>query len=209
MHEHPAFKGEAAAHIERLATQTAPLDARDRLPLLSIAFPALRQRPPEFLRALATLLDALAGSDGRVEVFEYALVRLCRVQLYEVLAPRARRAPVVAPKLYNLRSEVQALFSVLAREGQADAPTARAAYQIGVARLLPTDPPEYAPTLQWDALDRALVRLDFLPPSMKAALIEALVATVMHDRQIVLVEAELLRVVCASVHCPMPPLAVQ
>ena len=42
-------------------------------------------------------------------------------------------------------------------------------------------------------------------PEMRA-LIEALVVTVAHDRQVTLGEAELLRVVCASLHCPLPPL---
>jgi hypothetical protein len=64
-----------------------------------------------------------------------------------------------------------------------------------------------APSSGWIAdLDHALTRLDFLPPAIKQALIEALVMTVAHDRQVTLGEAELLRVVCASLHCPLPPL---
>ena len=63
------------------------------------------------------------------------------------------------------------------------------------------------PTSGWIAkLDHALTRLDFLPLAIKQALIEALVVTVAHDRQVTLGEAELLRVVCASLHCPLPPL---
>jgi len=200
------FPGDLPARIEALAVQMAQMDPADRLPLFEIAFPALRQRTPQELRALGTLLEQLTRTDGTVDVFEYALVRLCRLQIYEVLAPQARRAPVLAPKLYALRAEVQALFSLLARAGEGGATASRAAYLAGVNKLLPTDAPDYAPTLQWDALDRALLRLDFLAPPMKAALIEALVTTVMHDRQVTLAESELLRAVCASLHCPLPPL---
>ena len=40
----------------------------------------------------------------------------------------------------------------------------------------------------------------------KEQLVEAMVATVTHDQQLTLGEAELLRAVCASLHCPLPPL---
>ena len=42
--------------------------------------------------------------------------------------------------------------------------------------------------------------------SRKEQLVEAMVATVTHDQQLTIGEAELLRAVCASVHCPLPPL---
>ncbi|HKQ31491.1 MAG TPA: hypothetical protein VJS66_09415, partial [Burkholderiales bacterium] len=128
-------------------------------------------------------------------------------QLYEVLAPRARRAPVVAPKLFSLRAEVQSLLSVLARESTSDARKAQAAYEQGIRGLFQVQAPPYAPSVDWSALDRALVRLDLLAPMAKQALVEALVATVGHDGNVTLAEAELLRAVCASLHCPLPPLA--
>lgn len=195
------------ARVEALATDVVQLDPAQRLPLFEIAFPALRQHTPDELRTLASLVDKLAAADGELDTFEYALTRLLRLQLYEVLAPRARRTPTVTPKLYALRAEVQALFSVLARTGVNDMAAARAAYADGVKRLLPMPLPEYVPTATWDALDRALVRLDFLAPSVKEELIKALVSTVFHDGQPSLAEAELLRVICASLHCPLPPLA--
>ncbi len=43
-------------------------------------------------------------------------------------------------------------------------------------------------------------------PIAKEQLVEAMVATVTHDQQLTMGEAELLRAVCASVHCPLPPL---
>ena len=56
------------------------------------------------------------------------------------------------------------------------------------------------------ALDGALSRLDQLVPIAKEQLVEAMVATVTHDQQLTMGEAELLRAVCASMHCPLPPL---
>jgi hypothetical protein len=37
-------------------------------------------------------------------------------------------------------------------------------------------------------------------------LLEALLETLHHDRRIRPEEAEMLRAICASLHCPMPPL---
>ena len=142
-----------------------------------------------------------------MSVLDYALGRLLRVQLTEALTPRAGRPAQPVLKLHTLRSETQTLFAVMAQAGHDDARTARAAFDAGMRRLLPMAPPEFAPPSDWiTTLDRALTRLDSLPTAIKPSLIEALVLTVAHDRRVTLGEAELLRVVCASLHCPLPPL---
>ncbi|HJW82223.1 MAG TPA: M48 family metallopeptidase [Acidiferrobacterales bacterium] len=213
---------DALARLEALAGHGARLAPALRLPLLEIAFPALRQRPPEQLRALAVLVDELLRMDGQVSVLDYALGRLLRVQLTEALTPRAGRPAQPILKLHALRSEAQTLFAVMAQAGHDDERSARAAFDAGMRRLLPMAPPDindktngakrgraslFAPTSDWiTTLDHSLTRLDSLPPAIKQALIEALVLTVAHDRQVTLGEAELLRVVCASLHCPLPPL---
>jgi len=213
---------ELPPRIEALASQTTRLDASLRLPLMEIAFPALRHRPVAQLRALVALVDELLGLDGQVGVLDYTLGRLLRVQLTEALMPNSTRTSRAGLKLHALKSELQTLFSVMARSGHDDERSARAAFDAGMRRLLPMAPPEFehesntarqaaaatgARSSGWIAdLDHALTRLDFLPPAIKQALIEALVMTVAHDRQVTLGEAELLRVVCASLHCPLPPL---
>jgi hypothetical protein len=67
--------------------------------------------------------------------------------------------------------------------------------------------PAFNPVPGWSsALDRALRCLDGLPPTEKARLVEALGMTVVHDGQVMRSEAELLRAICAVLHCPLPPL---
>ena len=74
-------------------------------------------------------------------------------------------------------------------------------------QLYGANTPAYALPEPWVApLDRALTRLDALAPLGKQAVIEAMVATILHDRRVSLGEVELLRVICASLHCPVPPL---
>ena len=73
--------------------------------------------------------------------------------------------------------------------------------------LLPRERPSYSSIVGWPAqLDSALSRLDQLVPVAKEQLIDAMVRTVAHDQQLTLAEAELLRAVCAALHCPLPPL---
>jgi Zn-dependent protease with chaperone function len=206
LREQPDLPAGAIATIESFARDIAALNPALRLPLFELSFPALRRRTPEELRQLATLVEKLCRVDNRVTVFEYALARLLRLQLYEVLAPRARRTPIVAPKLFALRAEAQSLLSVLARESTGDAKVAQGAYDAGMRRLFQMQALPYVPSVDWVALDRALMRLDLLAPLAKQELIEALVLIVGYDGTVSLAEMELLRTVCASLHCPLPPL---
>ena len=47
--------------------------------------------------------------------------------------------------------------------------------------------------------------LDALEPHAKQLLVEAVTAAVSHDGHIRVAESELLRTVCAVLHCPLPP----
>ncbi len=195
----------SCAEVEALAPQVLGLDVSLRLPLLELAFPALRTRPRALLQNLVTLTEEIARLDGHASVFDYALTRLLRLYVTESLAPPV--APAHAQKLHNLHTEVQVLFSVLAEAGHRDAGAARLAFNAGVRHVLPANAPEYGPPRPWMVpLDRALMRLDTLPPLVKQPLIEALVTTVTYDRQVAVAETELLRVICALLHCPLPPL---
>lgn len=203
------LNAEATARVEMFAKQVARIGLANRLPLLELAFPGLRRRPAAQLRTLIALVEELLLADGRISVLDYAFSRLLRRQLDEAAAPRATlRAPHPAPKLLALRAEAQVLFSVMARAGNDEDRQARAAYDAGMRRLLPMGAPDYGVPEPWiDALDQALARLDQLPPLIKQQLIEALVMTVSQDQRVTLGEAELLRTVCASLHCPLPALA--
>jgi Zn-dependent protease with chaperone function len=192
-------------YIENLAVQLSRLDRAQRLPLFELAFPALRRRPPLELRQLIGMVDDLVRADGITTIFDYTLSRLLRQQLNETLSPQSVPSRTV-PKLYTLRHEAQTLFSLLAQSGHAQTNEARTAYEAGMRHLL-ADVPPYTPPDPWvELLDQALLKLDKLPPMVKQELITGLTITVLYDRQIMLAEAELLRVICALLHCPLPPL---
>lgn len=182
------------------------LDAELRLPLSEIAFSALRRRSPQELQQIMGTLGAVIKADGRVDVFEYCLSTLLHTELHEVMFHKppwghqrqtlARSAPAVA-----------ALLAVLARVGNDDPRRGEAAYQAGMQRVLPGQPIPFAPPQQGlVALDGAWPLLDGLEGTEKAGLIESLVLVISHDGVMTVDEVELLRTVCAVLHCPVPPL---
>jgi len=67
--------------------------------------------------------------------------------------------------------------------------------------------PPYLAIEDWpQRLSDSLRRLEKLHPFAKKAVIEGLVKTIAHDETLNVAEAELLRTVCAALHCPLPPL---
>jgi Zn-dependent protease with chaperone function len=195
-------------HLEAVVTLVAALAPEQRLPLVGLAFPALRQHTRQDLKALVAAIEEVTRLDGRFDVLDYALVRVLRTHLAEAAVPPSAPS-IFTAKLHALRNEVGVLFSIVARAGERDKHIAHRAYEAGTRQLLGSDAPPYAPPEPWMArLDRALTRLDRLAPLAKQSLIEALVTTVTHDRQINLGEMELLRAICASLHCPVPAMEV-
>jgi len=196
----------AREQVQQLAARVQGLHPSQRLPLASIALPALRQLPRERILALTKTITFLINADGQVGVFEYCLSRLLRQQLNEVLHPSAART-FGNKTLPDCKRSVQVLLTVLAQQGHADGSAARAAYLAGLQTVMPREALPFQPIESWiPALDAALTDLDQLKPQATAPLIDALLATLNHDGRITVAEAELLRVVCASLHCPLPPL---
>jgi Zn-dependent protease with chaperone function len=200
---------EHLALIEKLQSGINELGPAFRLPLMELAFPALRQRPHEQIQAFAALVDELITADGRVESFEYLLSRALLSHLRDVADP-GRPATRRRVKLVNSVQPLHVLFSVVARLGHGDdLKAARDAYQVGMLALLPgnVDWPAYDPPHDWVAkTDAALETLDRLPSIAKQELVKALTATISRDGTVTVSEAELLRAVCIILHCPLPPL---
>lgn len=194
-----------AQGTDELVEIAAAIHPAQRLPLAQMALPALRRRPPSELRLLIDTIDALIHIDGRVDVFEYVLARITRQQLRENLDPGHKLHGKA--KLSEVRNAGSALLAVLAHHGHSDPTIARHAYLAGAAVLFPGDAEPYAVISDWiRQLDEALPQLDGLMPAAKETLILALATTVSHDGRIVVEEAELFRLICSLLHCPLPPI---
>ena len=195
---------QTADAIAQLQSAIDALEPEQRMPALFRTFPALRQLTREERLQLLSGLNGMLQREGHVSLQNYVLRKLAQVQLSDDLNPRARARQL---PLNVVQKDIQVLFSVLAQHGHTDIESARRAYEVGVHHLLPRQRPSFESVQQWaPPLDLALSRLDQLAPIMKEQLVEALVKTVTHDQRLTLGEAELLRAVCATLHCPLPPL---
>ena len=201
-----ALGEDAGGKVAGLAAASRALHPMQRLPLASIAFAALRRLPRERMEGTRDLVQALATADGRVSLFEYCLAYLLRQQIAEALAPERVRT-TGRHSLKHAEAAVGNLLSILASEGHAGPAHAERAFAAGVAELGQGITPRFAMPGNWpDTLDATLAELDQLTPMAKSLLIAAMSRTIMHDGRIDVAEAELLRTVCAALHCPLPPL---
>lgn len=201
-----AVRGEReAARAAELHQGTENLHAALRLPLAALAFPTLRQRPATELNALQGLVNTVVEADGRIGAFEFVLARMLSVQLGDWLSP-AQASASGQRKLAEFEDDIALLLTVVADAGTARGDAARRAFTAGWSHLWPQSTRQPALPADWPrALHAALDRLDTLLPLAKQMLIEALVKTLALDGRVTVGEAELLRVVCASLHCPLPP----
>ncbi len=196
----------SAAALAALAPALGPLKTDQKMPLLQLALPALRQLKPEALDTFFTTLDELVYADGRVSVFEFALQKL----LLRNLALGGKPAAQVS-QIYSFNAvaaEISLVLSVLARTSHptdgAEESFADGAAQLrlldGHLALLPLD------QCGLDHLDAALDRLATASGPIKLRLLTAAAHAVAADGAIATTEAELLRAIAAALDVPMPPL---
>jgi Zn-dependent protease with chaperone function len=200
-----AFGDDVQRAVQAQASVLAALAPIARLPLVSLAFPALKQLPDGRQQTLLRALDELVKVDGRVDINEYCLARLLRIHLSEARLPR--RAPVDGvKKLPAARDSVILVCTIVAAAGCSDEAGARRAWLFAMQQAFPGEAIEWTPPpAAWQApFERALDDLDGLSPMAKELVIQALLRAVRADGQISVEEAELLRVICASLHCPVP-----
>ncbi|MBS7456061.1 M48 family metallopeptidase [Coralloluteibacterium stylophorae] len=195
----------AVAEIGRFRADVERLDPALRLPLAAMAFPRLRRRPRPQLELFVETVRTLSDADGLIDLFEYCLAQMLRVQVVEALDPGRHWRPG-RRRLDQVREPALCLLAVLAHAGHADEAAARRAFNAGVAALFADgtavayEPPCGGPQV----LDAAWPALDALDPLAKARLVEALAQAVGHDGRVGVAEAELLRATCAVLHCPLP-----
>ncbi|MGH8210313.1 MAG: M48 family metallopeptidase [Steroidobacteraceae bacterium] len=190
--------------IQRVIPLARQVDPMLRLAALQRAFPALRRSTAPQRKALAQLANDLIHADARLDVFEFCLAKLLETLLTDELDATPPHGTLT---LENAEAEISLLFATLAQIGTQDERAARMAYEVGISTVLPMRRPPFARLEDWPRqLSAALPRLERLHPFAKKAVIEGLVKTIANDEVLMDEEAELLRTVCALLHCPLPPM---
>lgn len=200
-----AFGDDVQQAVQTMVGELDALPPIARLPLVAIAFPALKQLPDGRQQTLLDTLDALVKVDGRVDLNEYCLARLLRLQLQEARQPR--RAPIDGlKKLPACRDSVILVCTIVSAAGCSDETSARRAWLMAMQNAFPGEAIEWSPPpAAWQApFESALNDLDGLMPVAKELVIQSLARAIHADGIVSVEEAELLRVICASLHCPVP-----
>lgn len=192
------------AWLDRLEPALSRLDTLQRLPLLELVFPALRQLKPRARQQLAAMLREVVVDDGDIGLLDWTLLRILERNL-----GRRQRVPRQLLPLTALESDVAVVLAALARNGNHRITSADGAFRDGWA-MLPYRKRMLAPSdgLDIRSLDRAAQRLERLKPLEKPRLLKAMAQCIEHDGQVNAAEAELFRAIADMLDCPMPPLQV-
>lgn len=182
-------------------------DRAARLPLLTLALPALGELPHADRAPLRSALRALAAADGAVTPFEWALLRLAERALAPAAGDRVRRAPARFVPLAARADAAAAVLSVLARAAHgAGEETAVAAFARGRRQLgdLPAVSLLPAAGCSLAALGEAVDALADIAPACRRRLLAGCIEAVLHDGVLQAAEADLLRALAALWDCPLP-----
>jgi Zn-dependent protease with chaperone function len=192
--------------VERLSSRVGELRASQRMTLVDLAIPALRELSLPQYQAFKDNVGALIAADRKIDVFEWTLQRILLQHLAPSFEP-VRPTRVRFRSLERVAPACQVVLSTLAwagarsREG-AESAFAHGARELGLPGLGLLEPEKSG----LDDLDAALSLLEGLAPLRKGELLHACAVTVVADREIVDREAELVRAIADALGCPMPPL---
>lgn len=201
-------RAEYFAGLPAIAAAVEALAPRDRLPLVSLALPALRELSPSQYEGFARLLEELVERDREIDLFEYALLRLVRRHLAPLFGAERPARVVQYYALNPLLPDCAVLLSALAHQGQDEEPAAARAFAAGARRLDPGGTRlRLLPAAQCNLaeIDAALDRLALAAPAIKRQLLDGCALAVAADGQVEVREAELIRAIADSLECPLPP----
>ena len=201
-----AFDASLAEAARSATAQMAQMHPMLRLPLAQLAFPALKRRPRPELERFVSALNALIHADDQVDLDEYCIAKLVQVQVIAALDPAAN-FQAGSVRLHDAQDALRDLCALVAHFGADDEDAARRAFLLGMQEALPGTTPLYAIPEDWQsALDAALGQLARLTAEGKQLTVRALTCAIAADGQVNVAEMELLRVACAVLGCPLPPL---
>jgi Zn-dependent protease with chaperone function len=199
-----AYGAEFSTRVFGMQALADSLPPALRLPAIQQLFPALRRLSLRERQQLRDVVAALANADARIDVFECCLTLLLATNLRDEMEAGPLHGS--ASLLQEIES-IHTLFVILAMQGTGEDARARRAYEAGISVVLPEHRPPFREVEQWPkALGDSLARLTNLRPFAKKVLIEGLVHCIAHDQKLSVEEGELLRTVCAVLHCPLPPI---
>ena len=199
---------ERSAIVRRYFDELQTLGAVYRMPLLEIAFPALKQRPAPHLEYLLDLVRRLIETDGEIDLREFCYYRMISRHLEQAISPSSDHRHNRVSKS-SARAAAIDLLRIIAEQGHEADAERDAAFEAGLSVFgdwVSDSSPSAALDRTVEKLDQALDILGKINSAGRRSMIEAVTAAIAHDGRLTVTEAELLRAVCASLDCPLPPI---
>ncbi len=202
--------GNCRTRTEALALLVREVPRNGLLPLSDLVMGTLRQMPRDEYETFRSTAMALTAADEKIDLFEYAFLRLM-VRRLDAAFGRGRKPGPTIGRLNAVRRECDILIGTLARFGQPVEASAIAAFRSAMERLFPGMPAELPPSTVCTLknVDAALNRLADLRPTLKEAILDACGLCAGQDGRVTVEEADLLRAVADALDCPVPPLSLR
>ncbi len=172
-----------------------------RLPLLDMAIATLEILSQEQKNKIISTTQTLIQIDKRISLSEFVFLVLLR----KYLGPRKAKPARTINSLKKVSAELETLFKALIRASGEPEPERQKMMQ-HAANLLGFKHQEAISAPNATQLEHALEKLGRLSPLLKQSVIDTCIDCIIHDNLVAPLEAELLRAVCESLDCPMPPI---
>jgi len=180
-----------------------------RLPLIELAVPELKQMSAEQYQTFCKNLNALVAADNELDLFELLVSRMLLIHLGPDFYGKRKR-PVKVRSLKPVITECRDLLLSLADVGHDDESEVRVAFVKSLEALGVKNASQISegslPEINMQSVYQALTRLSAGTMPVKKRILEACAACIEADGHTTVHEAEMLRVIAASLNCPMPPL---
>lgn len=194
--------------LKALHTSLAPLSSSQKIALIELSIPVLRDLSKDQYLAFKSNIQALIEADGHIHLFEYTLQKLLLRHLdsaFQNPKPQRIRHRTITPLLPDLNYLLSAIANADATQ---DAAALDAAFAAGIQALGPAAkgfPMERLPQVALAEFDKCLARLGSASPAVKKSIIDSCEAVVIHDGEVNDTQFEFLRAAADAFDCPMPP----
>jgi Zn-dependent protease with chaperone function len=192
---------ELVEQVLALRTEVEQIAESDRLPLLDLAIPALRQSSASQIQKLFITIQGLIKIEGRWTLNKFVVFVILQRRL------QASQNQTEFLTLSEIWTDCGLIISAIAQIGQKTPGTIAYAFRSGLFRLpgaSQQEMPNSPPSCNFSELKKSLTRLGAATPKLKQAIVEACSYTVLLDNAVTDEEAALLRAVAIALDCPLP-----
>ncbi|MBC2716011.1 MAG: M48 family metallopeptidase [Desulfobacteraceae bacterium] len=209
---------EIVRHVSKLDETVKNLDRGLKLPLLDLSLPMLRRMSDKQFQTFKQAISILVESDGKLNLFEYALQLIITNRLEAAFRPAAKKR--VFKSIELLKEDAVILISKLAIEGHENPSEAEKAFASAMM-MIPASP-NASPNASNDApgdlqmvnrpfheVGTAISRFACSAPGVKKTMLDACAHCILFDRRVSVKEAELLRAIAYALDLPVPPFLVK